>query len=509
MNPELSFYWKLMLRRLPVMMFLFLIFAGGAIAVAYRLPTVYQTSAQLLVEPPQITDFGQAATSSAAEQLEIIQQRLMTRANLIDTANQFLVFGRNHGMNPDQVVAEMRARTRISRVSGRDRATLMSISFEDDSPQTVASVVNRYVTLVLEENVRLNTRRAESNLDFFEQEVVRLGAELDQQSQKILVFQNQNADALPDGLNYRLNRQSQLQERVARGEREIASLRDQRASVIRIYETTGRLEAAPQAQLSPQERQLAGLRNELNSMLAVYSETNPRVRALRAQIVQLETAVAAAAPGGGVDDAGAQKSLLDVTVAQIDAKISSVETEMDDVNRDLEKLRTQIERTPANGIALSALQRTYDNLQGQYNQAIARLNTARMEERVVASAKGQRITVIEQATVPNQPARPNRPMIAGAGIVAGLASAVGLFLLLELVNRSVRRPAELVSRLGVTPLATIPYMEGGRRRFIRRTLQVASLVVVVVGVPALLWAVDRYYLPLDLLVSRAIERIGL
>ena len=82
-------------------------------------------------------------------------------------------------------------------------------------------------------------------------------------------------------------------------------------------------------------------------------------------------------------------------------------------------------------------------------------------------------------------------------------------MLLELLNRSVRRPLELVNGLGITPLATIPFIETAFRRRMRRTAQFATLAVVVIGVPAILWAIDTYYLPLDLLSERILGRIGL
>lgn len=510
MSPDLKFYWKIMQRRLPAMATLFLIVAALALALAVRLPTVYQTSAELLVESAQIEALNGQSNDSAGQQLEIIQQRLMTRANLIDIANRFKVFGAQARLSPDMTVQQMRQNTVIRRLGGKDRATLMTLSFEGASPQIVASVVNQYVTLVLEENARFNTGRAKSTLAFFQQEVQRLSVELDTQSNRILEFKNGNANALPDGMEYRLNRQSLLQERLARLEREVDTMRSQRASIVKAFETTGRLQAAPQATLSPQEQQLASLRNELANALAIYSETNPRVLALKARIAQQETALLGQRSGASPSEQDdTQQSLYDITLTQLDTTIAAAQNEIDNATTELEELRVANARTSGNAISLEALERTHDNIQSQYNAAISRLNAARMEERVIASARGQRITVIEQASVPNAPASPNRMMIAAGGIGGGLALAFGLFLLLEVINRTVRRPSEITSRLGITPLATIPYMESNRDKFARRSLLVAAFLTVLVIIPTLLWAIDTYYQPLDLLVTRALARFGL
>ena len=132
-----------------------------------------------------------------------------------------------------------------------------------------------------------------------------------------------------------------------------------------------------------------------------------------------------------------------------------------------------------------------------------------MGERIELSARGERISVIEQASVPNDPSSPNRPLfiIAGAGL--GMALAVAYFVLLEALNRTIRRPAELTSALGITPLVTIPMIESVTHRRLRRTARVVVFLIVITGVPAALWAVDTHYQPLDLLADRVISRLGL
>jgi polysaccharide biosynthesis transport protein len=91
--------------------------------------------------------------------------------------------------------------------------------------------VNEYVTRVLDENVRLRTGLAVQTLDFFEQEVARLGEDLSRQSARILEFKNSNIDALPEGMNYRMNRQAMLMERRAQLERDLSNARDSRERI--------------------------------------------------------------------------------------------------------------------------------------------------------------------------------------------------------------------------------------------------------------------------------------
>ena len=512
-----KFYWKLLLRRLPAMALLFLICTGLGLVLAVRLPTIYATSARLLVEAPQIAEDLAASTVQveASEEIEIIRQQLLTRANLIDIANDLNVFASDRRMTPDQVVEEMRESTDIRAQGGGSRGapqpTLVDVGFRARTGQIAASVVNEYVTRITAANVRNRTGAAEDTLDFFEQEAERLAGELDLRSGRISEFQHENAGALPDGQTYRLDRQATLQERITGIGRDIAALQEQRRRLSDLFEATGRVGAADPRSVPPEERRLAELEEELAQALTVYSETNPRVVQLQARVDSARRALARTAPSADGEDGAVdtQTAFFNLQLNEIDNRIAQLSEQLPPIEEELERLQDAIERTPLNAISLAGLQRDYENIRLQYDTAVARLSQASVGERIELTARGQRITLIEPANVPTSPDSPNRPVIAAMGVGAGLALAGGLFLLLEVLNGAIRRPGDIQRSLGIVPLATIPYIESRARRLWRRSGQILAMLIVLVGVPAALWAVDTYYLPLDLLTQRVLDRLGL
>ena len=66
-------------------------------------------------------------------------------------------------------------------------------------------------------------------------------------------------------------------------------------------------------------------------------------------------------------------------------------------------MRASIEATPGNAIALDTLERDYANTRTQYDQAVANRARAETGDLIEALAKGQRISVIEQAIAPREP----------------------------------------------------------------------------------------------------------
>jgi polysaccharide chain length determinant protein (PEP-CTERM system associated) len=513
MNFDLSFYFQLFLRRLPAMLTIIVICSIIGAVIAMRAPTTYSAEARLLVEDPQIP--GELAASTVqtdpSAAIEIIRQRLLTRANMLDIANDFDVFENYSALTPDEIVDRMRASTNIrSRGGGRSgEPVVVTVAFSARTGGIAADVVNEYVTRIVNANVELRTDRAEGTLQFFRQEVQRLSDELDTQSARITQFQAQNSDSLPGEQEFRMSRLSLLQERIANAERERAALADQRARIVEVFERTGEVAGAvPQ---TPEQEELARLERELSDALLIYSEENPQVQLLRRRIDRLrdnvQAALADAAEEG--DETSGAPALLEIQLVQLDSRIEALDNIIAEAREEAAELEEAIARTPETAITLRALERDYENIRRQYDSVVARLAEASTGERIEVTARGQRISVIEAATVPNQPSSPNRTRIAAMGVAAGIGLAGGLFALLELLNRSVRRPAEITGSLGITPLATIPFIESPRDRLVRRLLQGAFVLIILVGIPAGLWAVDTYYQPLDQLAERIIRSIGL
>ena len=81
---DLKFYWSVFLRRLPYFLVVLALLTAIGITVAMILPPVYRSSASMLVEPQQIPgDLAQSTVPvNPFEQVQIIETRLMTRANL-------------------------------------------------------------------------------------------------------------------------------------------------------------------------------------------------------------------------------------------------------------------------------------------------------------------------------------------------------------------------------------------------------------------------------------------
>jgi uncharacterized protein involved in exopolysaccharide biosynthesis len=503
---DLRFHISLLMNRLPYALAIIAATTSAGILVAFSLPLVYRAEARLLVESPQIPDELAASTvrSSPEEILLAIEQRLLGRENLLELAKRFEVFVEVSEMLEDARVENMRSRIQITMPPFQRSTGLVTVSFGADTAEQSAAVTNALIAQILEQNVEMRTSATGGTLTFFQQEVKRVSEEMALANTKILEFEQENSGALPESLEYRRTRQSAQEERLLQVDRELAGLRDRRQRLADLYDRTGRL-GPSLGPASPEQAQLDDLRQQLASALVLYSPQNPRVRALQTQVAALEEAVREQM-GGGFD--GNALSGFDLQVADIDAQIDFLAEQKTLLERELAEIETSIEATPANAIALGRLNSDYENLRLQYDQVARSLADAQMGDRIEVTARGQRISVIEAAAIPSAPAEPNRKLVIAAGLGAGVALSGLLFFILELLNATIRRPAELVSALDITPFGTIPYIKTRSENLRRNLMFAGGIGAFILAQVFLIYLVDLYVVPLSELLVVAAEKAG-
>lgn len=514
---NIRYYFSIFRRRFPYFLIVAVVISTASVIAAMSLPPAYESRAVLVVESPQIPEELAASTvqAPAFQQLQLVQQHLLARENMLDVAYKLKAFPKIDEMNPDAIVAAMRSRTTI-KTNGRRRgeAPIMEIQFEAANPRIAAEVLNDYLVLIQARDAEFRRGRSGETLEFFVREVDRLSAALDAQSKRILEFKQENSDALPESLEFRLSQQSVFQDRITQVDRDVADLNSQRERLKQLYELTGNVETPLDRRKTAQEQQLEAAQLELANALTIYSASNPRVKVLQARVDSLQQAVSAQSQAElGEETAEAQSNeqlpaVLAVQLSEVDSRIEALGEQKLQAQERLKILDATIARTPEVSIILEEMERDYGALEGQYAQAQDRLAKAQTGDQIETRARGQRLSVIEQPSVPSQPTKPNRVLIAGGGTSFGILLGLGLIVLLEMLNSAPRRPEDIVSKLGITPLTTIPYVQTQGQQMRLRLRRIVIALLIALGVPAAIYMVHIHYLPLDLIADKIMNKLG-
>ena len=184
---DLAYYLQIVQRRWLLFAALFsAVLLIGAFVTAIQHP-IYEFEGKVLVELQDIPSdlVMPTVTDSANQRIQVIQQRIMTRDNLLGLVKKYNMFAKEREwMSGTEVLDLMRQRTRfdlvdISATPGRSASTIaFTVSFEYENPDITQNVANDLLTLILAEDAHNRTSRATETTNFLEHESLRLQGEL-------------------------------------------------------------------------------------------------------------------------------------------------------------------------------------------------------------------------------------------------------------------------------------------------------------------------------------------
>jgi len=465
-SADFHFYSSIVLRRLPVIAGILSMAVIGSGATALMMPRIYRSSAKILVEAPQIpVDMVRSTVAiSSLQQLQIIQQQITSRTTLIELATHLDLYATaGKPPSPEDIVKDMRSRLvfeqqPLGTPADGVGAAVFSVAFEANDPDLAAKGANELASLILSTNQRQRTDRAGDTLQFFNEEVARLGNELSKAEGELLKFKTANRDTLPENLEFRRQQQKDQQLRLTSLEREAADLRTRRSVLVDTFAATGQTTSGA---VSPKQQVLDDLNRALADQLTMFSETSPNIVALRARIASMQREAIAGADLKADHAADiAPRSGIELQLADIDKRLQEIEAQKVTIASGVELISQSINATPATETTLNSLERNKMNLQTQYNAAIGRRADASLGEQVETRSGGGRVTLLEEAMPPENPVKPKRRLIVALGLAVGVGMGLALVALLEFMNRTIRRPHELADLLQSQPLAVIPYIAG-------------------------------------------------
>lgn len=474
------------------------------------LPAKYTAQGTILVESAQIPSEMVRSTVNALaqERIEVIKQRVMTRARLLEIADKYDLFPKRLGLSETKRVQRMRERLLIQpvvtggqRQALRDGTIAFTVSYTDGDPDKAFQVANEFMSLFLSEDVRSRTAGAENTTAFFRQETQRLAGAVDTMEERIAQYKSQNAGSLPEHLQNHLDMLERARRDVANSQTSLAALEEEQRFLetqLAGYYSGASGEGGPASELTR-------LKSELAQLRSVYKDAHPSVQAVRDQIrslqaemapskdiqdlqtalIRAETDLKSAQKDLPVGDPGiaerrkavaaAQQALSDRIAkqaasggqdfmsAQLMGRISlansrrgMLEEQIDASRAAIVDLEQRIARTPEVERGLAALMRNRDNLFREYQDVLAKQQAAQLAENLEDNQKAERFSIIDSAQRPEKPSSPERLKLSVlaiffAGAVGG-AAALGV----EFLRPTVRGKSHLEKLVSAPLIAVIP-----------------------------------------------------
>jgi len=543
-----------------------------SVLVALGLPPVYRSTATILIEQQEMPQelVRSTITTFAAQRIQLIRQRVMTSANLLEIMRKYNLYPKAREKQATEgILARMEEDINMEMVSvkvldpqsGREieAAIAFTVSYDSNSPELAQRVANELTSLYLNENLRSRTQLAAETSVFLTKEVEQISTLISELEAKLAEFKERNAGKLPEMTELNVQLMDRTEKELAEVERQIRTLQERKIyldSELAQLDPTKSYAETDERLMGPKDR-LKLLQNQYLSMSAVYAPAHPDVITLQKEIEALKKQTNATADAKtlavelsvlrqqlAVAQQRYSKDHPDVkrlvqTVANVEEELNrakNVAPETPDnpayvlLRAQLEAANTEIRSLHAKRQELSdrlasfeerltqapqvereyrMLTRDYENALTEYQEIKAKQMDAKLAEQLEVERKGERLTLIEPPRLPEEPIKPNRRLILFLGVVFSFAGGIGSAALAESLDTTIRGTKGVAKLLGAPPLAIIPYIETKAdrlRKLLQRTLATAALVGSI-AVAAVL--IHRLVVPLDVVWLIGLQRLGL
>ncbi len=477
------------------------------IAVVMKIPDEYEASARIYVDTQSILKplmAGLTVQPNVEQQLGMLSRTLISRPNL-----EKLIRMADMDLKSTSKVEQEELITRLAKdikIQNTGRDNLYSLVYRDADREKAKRLIQSLVSVFVESGLGASRKDSDSAKTFLNEQIKQYEAKLEEAEARIKEFKMRNIDrASPDGKDATTVvteaaaqlRQAQLQLREAENARDavkaqIAAEKGQAAA------GAGAAEAVPEIPIATPEidERIAAQKRNLDMLLQRFTEAHPDVVITRKLIADLEAQKkkevaelrkqAVAAPPGMLSSMGGGNTMVQELarmMAEAEAQVASLKARVNEYAGRLAAARDGLKVAPQIEAEAAQLNRDYDIYRKNYQDLVARRQSAIMSGELDAASGVADFRLIDPPRVTPQPVAPNRlllmPLALLAAVVAGLGVAFGASQLRPVFNEG----DELRTRTGLPLLGVVSMVlsETDRRRMRQGHLRFAGASGALVG----------------------------
>jgi polysaccharide chain length determinant protein (PEP-CTERM system associated) len=454
--------------------------------VSLRIPNRYTSQTLVLVEQQKVPDnfVKPVVTEDLNARLATMQEQILSRTRLQPIIENFGLFKSDYGKLPmEQLVERMRKSIKVtpirSEVETRRDMPGFYISFTSDSPTLAQKVCAELTSMFMTENLKAREQSAVGTTDFLKNQLEDAKRKLDEQDAKLAQFKRKYLGQLPDQeqtnlsmlatLNTQLDAVTQAINRIQQDKSYVESLLAQQLAT---WQNSRKAVANP----DNLEHQLSALQSQLVTLQSKYTEDHPDIIKLKKEIAQLtrqfnDSAAAAdtpEAPKAAAVTEPAQIQQLRLQVHQFAAAIKERSGEQDRLRKQVGLYQSRVQLSPMVEEEYKSLTRDYASAQRFHDELLGKVTQSEMATDLERRQQGEQFRVVDPPNLPEKPTFPDRQMFVKGGLAGGFALGLGIALLLEMRDKSLRSDRDVEFYLQLRTLAMVPTIGAPAERRLSR-----------------------------------------
>ena len=324
---------------------------------------------------------------------------------------------------------------------------LMDASFESTDPQLAARTVNAHIATYIEQNYRSKYEATSQASDWLADQLRDFKIKVQKSEDARIAYERQNQIwTLDDKQNMTTQRLSDINKQFTEAQAE----RVKKESFYQ-FAKAGNLDAVPQLDSNSALTELLKKRGETSAeyadALQQYGPNFPKVLRLKAQLKDIDDNIAKE-----------KQKILDVLESDYREARQREALLADALNQ---------AKTETNQMAEKMVEYNILKREAEANKALYEGLMTKMKETAISGAlRSSNIRVVDPAMVPTAPARPAKAKNIILAFLVGLVGGIGLALLREYLDNTVKTPDDIETLARLPSLAVVPQFAGtnGYRR---------------------------------------------
>jgi len=318
---------------------------------------------------------------------------------------------------------------------------LMDVSFESTNPQLAAQTVNAHIATYVEQNYRSKYESTTQASNWLADQLNDFKIKVQRSEDARISYERQNQIWTLD------DKQNMTTQRLADINRQLTEAQNERMKKESLYEfaKAGNLDAVPQIQSNTRLADLLKKRNDESATygdaLAQYGPNFPKVQRLSAQLKDLDDNI--------------QKEKQNV-LDELESDYREARQRENLMSEALDEAKGEANQMAEKLVEYNILKR-----EAEANKALYEgLMTKMKETAITAGLRSSNIRIVDPAMVPATPARPAKGKNITLAFLVGLVGGIGLALLREYLDNTVKTPDDIETLARLPSLAVVPQFAG-------------------------------------------------